>query len=1164
MRTKPWMLGAAGLVALLGAAQAYGAAQLSLNLPLSRTVYQTNEKIDLAVLRSATEAMGETPLALALTGDNGSTLTFSFPLRAVAPGADGAARATEHLHLNAALLRPGAYKLEAAAYGAAAATNIEIYSHVRKTTFRLIDWGGSGNGADQVRCGEEGTGVNLMYGSYAGHDQSANIRGGIDYMRNCTMAGAHQMDGRLECDWSDPSVLAGGNARVARQALKDRRCGNVIGVHFYDEPGLTWMKHPKTGVFTCHNIPSQDWAFQAAFGREALQYNDVKPEDPASRAAWDAWLRWKQVFMEAAWRGADFSLRYVNPRLLSATQSMYGWIAFGDGYYFNVVRPLPVMSGHGGYDDYAGGYLAPGFFFEMGRMRDFDKPVWFLPGWWENVPSEIFRLEQYLTFMMGAQGVAVPPGVRTECPGTLLQDEGVLESNRTMARLGTIFTTMPVTRPEVAVLYSMSQNVQAMLASKDYLNGQDFGGQIERLMQLFVAAKMSHIPIFPVVEEDILDGTVAANHKALVLTGIETLDPKVAGALADWIRAGGKVILTDECKVAIPGAIKLGAPVTTKIVEDAGREFSTGDQATRQKRGCSTRSALAYFRGGEPIAKAFAARCAELGIRPAAQISEPQVFVSRHAQGDVEYLFLANATSDPEQVRQLYWNGVKAGQADVTVPDDGRPVYDALRGAEAKEFAKAKGGLTAKLRFGPGEFRAFARTARPVGGVQVVEAAVGPVSFTRPGPPLGLSICALVTDAAGRTLAGAIPLAVQVTDPLGVRRYDLFRATDCGALRLELPLGVNDAAGTWTVKVRELLSGREGAATFAFRGSSPCGALAGKTWRASFFDQDYDNIYRFFRVHRNIALVTGAGDFNAAQARRLAENLKRWGISAKLVPAADVKKKERPKEAWPTWVGAYDNPDFDMPEEAAVLLGSPEDNPLIKALDQGQFQTLPYVPVKDVFPGRSRGMLAWQIDAVAFWNYETIAAIAHDADGMAEAVGTLFEIASGYMPPTEWDLPAAAAVTPAAQAPGLLPEAKVLWEASLPDRAVTLAVDGSAVGALSLDGSVTKIGPDGQVLSQKGGQEEKALAAFREAMKPRPEPPLDAGMKDATKVAKYAAKGADATAVAFWGGQLKVFDAQGKPLTRQTLPQDPVGLAWAGDKLVVALADGRVMALSVK
>ena len=85
--------------------------------------------------------------------------------------------------------------------------------------------------------------------------------------------------------------------------------------------------------------------------------------------------------MEAAWKDARFAVDQVKPELISATQSQYAWNGYTDGYYFNVVRPLAVISGHGGYDDGPGSYFYPAYHQEFGRMREFDKPNWYLPNW---------------------------------------------------------------------------------------------------------------------------------------------------------------------------------------------------------------------------------------------------------------------------------------------------------------------------------------------------------------------------------------------------------------------------------------------------------------------------------------------------------------------------------------------------------------------------------------------------------------------------------------------------------------------------------------------------------------------------------------------------------------------------------------------------------------
>src|SRR5262249_47774532 len=115
-----------------------------------------------------------------------------------------------------------------------------------------------------------------------------------------------------------------------------------------------------------------------------------------------------------------------------------------------------------------------------------------------------------------------------------------------------------------------------------------------------------------------------------------------------------------------------------------------------------------------------------------------------------------------------------------------------------------------------------------------------------------------------------------------------------------------------------------------------------------------------------------------------------------------------------------------------VLLGTPQDNPLIDFLEKSRF--LPYKPSPAEFPGPGRGLLAWQRDGVGY-GLESITLIAYDAEGMAEAVGSLYEAASGLRPLTRWKLPEANAVKAANKAPAQTPEPKVAWRALLPDRA---------------------------------------------------------------------------------------------------------------------------------
>ena len=72
------------LAALLVVSLPASAAQVTLVMPLNRTAYQTNETIDLSVVRSDAQALAAGDLLLTVTGDDASKLTFTFPVKAAA------------------------------------------------------------------------------------------------------------------------------------------------------------------------------------------------------------------------------------------------------------------------------------------------------------------------------------------------------------------------------------------------------------------------------------------------------------------------------------------------------------------------------------------------------------------------------------------------------------------------------------------------------------------------------------------------------------------------------------------------------------------------------------------------------------------------------------------------------------------------------------------------------------------------------------------------------------------------------------------------------------------------------------------------------------------------------------------------------------------------
>src|SRR6516165_8079788 len=95
-----WRMTVGAVVALLGlAAGGARAAEVKVQSPLGRSAFQTNERIDLSVVRQSDKALTAGELELRVRGEDGGLLTFAFPVGKAEPEG-GKARRVEHLHLN--------------------------------------------------------------------------------------------------------------------------------------------------------------------------------------------------------------------------------------------------------------------------------------------------------------------------------------------------------------------------------------------------------------------------------------------------------------------------------------------------------------------------------------------------------------------------------------------------------------------------------------------------------------------------------------------------------------------------------------------------------------------------------------------------------------------------------------------------------------------------------------------------------------------------------------------------------------------------------------------------------------------------------------------------------------------------------------------------------
>ena len=707
------------------------AVELKLHFPQGRSAFQTNEWINVSVVRTGEGALPAGNVTLVLAGE-GSNMTFVFGLQA------GAGSATDHLHLNGWMIAPGSYTLTATLGDASDKANVDVFSHIRRSTYKTIHWWGP-RGEEMKGEGDEGLGFNLMFGG----TEERSIREKMDIMGIMAMGGMHQHDGNLDCDWSDPYVYIGSIQRAMDNGLKFRTMPNAIGVHLHDEPGLTWNHHPKLNTGSPHDIASQRRAYLSAFDKEQPWVTEVDTANPDHLAAWTQLGEFKLGYMESFWRAAHDAVSRIKPGAIGVTQTIYGWHYPYDGYYFNIARSVPVVSGHGGYNDYWMRNFNPSFYLEFSLPRQMDKPTWYLPEWYD-LSSEEYKFEHYMSFITGIQGLECPPGARVNCKGA----PGIKEANNTVARLGTIFTKPAITRQPVALLYS---------------KGDFFFRKVTRqpayLGWVYMACKMIQQPTTVILDEDVLDGTLAASHQAVIVCGVEYLDPAVIAALADFAKDGGLVLVGDEVKINIPGAKKLGMEVkdfnvdmmaaVKAEVEKQGLKDSKEkeDQEKAAAIGAEKAGWLAMVKATEPLAAALKAKLAEAKIAPAFGSDNPLIAPGRQIRGEIEYIFAVNFAMKMEG---RSWSGEPiATAATLTLTDDGRPVYDAMAGKEV-HFAKGNGGVSAALEFEPGDMKAFARPARPIGGV-LVSAPVVHFDLTREGqPPIQMDLAATLVDKANR------------------------------------------------------------------------------------------------------------------------------------------------------------------------------------------------------------------------------------------------------------------------------------------------------------------------------------------------------------------------------------------------------------------------------
>ncbi len=196
-----------------------------------------------------------------------------------------------------------------------------------------------------------------------------------------------------------------------------------------------------------------------------------------------------------------------------------------------------------------------------------------------------------------------------------------------------------------------------------------------------------------------------------------------------------------------------------------------------------------------------------------ADSSDPDVIVYRRAFGRTDYLFAINDRRTFGDYVGQQGRVMEQGlphQAVLSVRRPDATVYDLLKG-EPVQTRATPAGVEWDASFGPGDGRVYMVTPYPV---DRVTARV--TRRRRSNPLVELRIAVVGTD--GQPLDAVVPVQVEILDPAGApAEFSGYYGARNGRITIHLDLAANDLPGPWTVRARELASGRTTQARFHYR-----------------------------------------------------------------------------------------------------------------------------------------------------------------------------------------------------------------------------------------------------------------------------------------------------------------------------------------------------------
>ena len=311
----------------------------------------------------------------------------------------------------------------------------------------------------------------------------------------------------------------------------------------------------------------------------------------------------------------------------------------------------------------------------------------------------------------------------------------------------------------------------------------------EQILPYCSLLMMNHVPFDILLDDDIIAGRLD-EYDALVIPRGDTLTKGMHERIVAFAR-NKRVIANATMRAKVPGAAMTDFDFSFERAVD-GNRLAHGDAITAEEH----RSRM------ESYAEKLSAIVADL--RGPAECDSKRVLINILDAGDLRWIFLVNdeRTYGPRfGTWKLEFETGLRQTAKIGVRTSGAPaLYDALShrliAAETKDgrstfdvtLPAARGKLIAQLpeRIGRVVVKASDKAER--GALAPIEVSV-----------LGVS---------GKPIKGALPVRIEVIDPLGRQNeYSRYAALTGPAWALPFRLALNDIPGEWKVRVTDLIAG---------------------------------------------------------------------------------------------------------------------------------------------------------------------------------------------------------------------------------------------------------------------------------------------------------------------------------------------------------------------